>query len=190
MVLSEGRSEHYGVFAALTGSNYSLHPVDCENVTAEQLDDLWYGGQLDSDKVIVYLDEVAALRRRRLEGKLLKIIEETPAIWIASAISLKRTKGKRKGEWTERLSTAMKGRFPIKVGTSYPHSDDLYPWIEARSKEWNITIIQQEETIPEMIRRTWQQPGYLIHMFVEAATRDERTITLSDVLRFNLDSAD
>lgn len=186
----EGRAPHNGIFAALSGSEYSFHPIDCENVTVEELEALQYDGELDSDKVIVYLDEVGALRRRRLEGKLLKLVDETPAIWIASAITLKRTQGKRKGEWTERLSKEMRGRFPIKVGTALPHPDDLYQWILARTQEWNITILEEEVTVPAMIERSTRRVGYLIHMFTEAATRTERTISSEDVARFNLDSAD
>ena len=188
--LREGRAPHNGVFAAITGSEYSFHPIDCENVTIEELDALRFDGELDSDKVIVYLDEVGALRRRRLEGKLLKLIDETPAIWIASAISVMRTQGKRKGEWTERLSKEMRGRFPIKVGTAHPHPDDLYGWIVERSRAWNITIVEPETTIPAMIRRTRCRVGYLIHIFAVAATRSDRTIRLDTVEGFNLDSVD
>ena len=174
----------------LCGSDYSLIPIDCENVTSEELRELPYEGKLEGDKVIVYLDEIAALRRRRLEGMLLKLIDETPAIWIASAISLKRTKGARKGELTERMSKEMRGRFAIKVGSSHPHADDLQPWIVARCTEWNITILEPEVTIPEMIRRTCRRAGYLIHIFAEAATRRDRTIGPDDVTGFQLDSTD
>ena len=146
--------------------------------------------ELESDRTIVYLDEVGALRRRRLEGKLLKAIDESHAIWLASAITLKRTRGKRKGEWKERLSKEMRGRFPLKVGTAHPDPQDLYEWIVARSLEWNITIVEPETTIPAMIRRTRCRVGYLIHMFAVAATRSDRTIRPDDVSRFNLDSVD
>ena len=188
--LRDGRTELWGTFKNLCGSDYSLIPIDCENVTSEELRELPYEGKLEGDKVIVYLDEIAALRRRRLEGMLLKLIDETPAIWIASAISLKRTKGARKGELTERMSKEMRGRFAIKVGSSHPHADDLQPWIVARCQEWNITILEPEVTIPEMIRRTCRRAGYLIHMFADAATRGDRTIGPDDVTGFELDSTD
>ena len=188
--LGEGRSEHSGVFAALAGSEYSFHTIDCETITAEELAVLRYDDHLEREKTLVYLDEVGALCSRRLEGKLLKMIDESPAVWIASAVRLGRTKGTRKGEWKEGLSEAMKGRFPIKVGTSHPHLSDLHSWIVARSAEWNITILNAEQTIPEMMKRTRQRVGYLIHMFAEAATRCDRTIDLARVDRFNLDSVD
>lgn len=188
--VGDGRTELWGTFKNLSGSEYSLIPIDCETVTSEELRELPYEGKLEGDKVIVYLDEIAALRRRRLEGMLLKLIDETPAIWIASAISLKRTKGTRKGEWTERMSKEMRGRFAIKVGSSHPHADDVQSWIVARCHEWNITILEPEVTIPEMVRWTCRRVGYLIHMLAEAATRAGRSIGPDDVRRFNLDSQD
>ena len=188
--IGDGTTEKWGVFRNLCGSEYSLIPIDCENVTSEELRELPYEGKLDGDKVIVYLDEIAALRRRRLEGMMLKVIDETKATWVASAISLKRTQGAKKGEWTERMSKEMRGRFPIKVGTALPHPDDLYQWIVARSQEWNITILQEEMTIPAMIKRTQLRVGYLIHIFAWAATKSDRTIGPDDVNGFNFDSTD
>jgi len=188
--VGDGRTEVWGMFKNLSGSDYSLIPIDCETVTSEELRELPHEGKLEGDKVIVYLDEIAALRRRRLEGMLLKLIDEAPAIWIASAISLKRTKGSRKGEWRERMSKEMRGRFAVKAGSSHPHANDLHHWIVTRCQEWNITILEPEVTIPEMIRRTCRRVGFLIHMLAQAATRTARSIGPEDVRRFNLDSED
>lgn len=189
-MLGEARTSHYGLFAAISESQYGFHPIDCENVTAEELDILRMEGDLEKSTTLVYLDEVAVLRSRRLEGKLLKLIDESKATWIASAISLKKKKGKRKGEWVDRLSTEMKGRFAIKIGTSLPNYDDLYQWIEDRCRDWNIHIIESEKTIPEMIKRTQRRVGYVIHMLAFAATRSERVFTHDDVISFNLDTLD
>jgi len=188
--VGEARSSHHGLFSAISGTEYGFHPIDCENVTAEDLENLRLEGDLEKPTTLVYLDEVSVLRSRRLEGKLLKLIDESKATWIASAISLKKKKGKRKGEWTERLSTEMKGRFAIKMGTSLPHSDDLTQWIEDRCRDWNIHIIESEKTIPEMIKRTQRRVGYVIHMLAYAATGSERELTYDDVVSFNLDTLD
>jgi hypothetical protein len=189
--LGEGRTVHNGVFAAMCGSEYSYHPIDCENVTAEELDALTYDGGLDSDKAIVYLDEVGALRRRRLEGKVLKLADETPAIWIASAITVRPKKElRRKAPPVVRLSEELRGRFPVKIGTSHPHPDDIHDWIVDRCREWNIIILDEEVTIPAMIKRTRRRVGYLIHLLAFAATKANRTLSLDDVLGFNFDAAD
>lgn len=186
----EGRTVHAGVFTAITGSEYAFYPVDCETVTADELDLLHSEVEVENETTIIYLDEVAALRRRRLEGRLLKVIDESEAIWIASAISLKRKKGKRKGEWTEQLSKEMKGRFAIKVGTSLPHPDDLCTWIAERARAWKVQIIDPETTIPLMVKRSRCRVGYVVNMFAEAATRSDRSIGPDDVLGFNLDTED
>ena len=187
---AEGRTVHAGVFTAITGSEYSFYPVDCETVTADELDSLHAEVEAENETTIIYLDEVAALRRRRLEGRLLKVIDESEAIWIASAISLKRKKGSRKGEWTERLSKEMKGRFAIKVGTSLPHPDDFRIWIEAIARDWEIRIIDPETTIPLMVKRSRCRVGYVVNMFSAAATRNDRAIGPNDVKGFNLDTED
>jgi hypothetical protein len=187
---AEGRTVHAGVFTAITGSEYSFYPVDCETVTADELDSLHTEVKFENETTIIYLDEVAALRRRRLEGRLLKVIDETEAIWIASAISLKRKKGSRKGEWTERLSKEMKRRFAIKVGTSLPHPDDFYTWIEGRARAWEIVILEPATTIPLMVKRSRCRVGYVVNMFSAAATRNDRSIGPNDVKGFNLDTED
>jgi hypothetical protein len=156
----------------------------------DELEALRIDGDLHEEKTIVYLDEVAALRTRRLEGRLLKLIDESPAIWIASAISLKRKKGSRKGEWKDRLSKEMKGRFAIKVGTSSPDENDLHQWIEDRCVDWNLTILDPEATIPLMISRTEKRVGYVIHMLAYAASRDNRDLSYDNVKQFNLDTTD
>ena len=189
-LLGEARTAHFGLFSRLTETEYGFHPINCAKVTAQELDELEVEGELYSEKTIVYLDEIAILRKRRLEDRLLKLIDESEATWIASAISVQRKKGKRKGEWTERLSTEMRGRFPIKAGTSLPHPDDLCQWIKARCSEWNIRIHDPSETLPLMAKRTDQRVGYVIHMLAYAATKSTRDLSPREVKEFNLDTTD
>ncbi len=189
-LLGEARSAHFGLFSRLTETEYGFHPINCAKVKVEDFDELEIEGELYSEKTIVYLDEVAILRKRRLEDRLLKLIDESEATWIASAISVQRKKGKRKGDWTERLSTEMRGRFPIKAGTSLPHPDDLCEWIVERCADWNIMIHDPAVTLPLMAERTGQRVGYVIHMLAYAATKLARDLTPEEVRRFNLDSTD
>lgn len=189
-LLGEARSAHFGLFSRLTETEYGFHPINCAKVKVEDIDELEIEGELYSEKTIVYLDEVALLRNRRLEDRFLKLIDESEATWIASAISLQRKKGKRKGEWTERLSTEMRGRFAIKAGTSLPHPDDLCEWIAERCAEWNIKIHDPKVTLPLMTERTGQRVGYVIHLLAYAATKPARDLTAEEVRTFNLDSTD
>lgn len=189
-MLEDGNTVHAGVFSALTGSEYDFYPIDCEKVTGAELDDLYKEVCIEKENTIIYLDEVAALKRRRLEGTLLKWVDESKAIWIASAISLKRKKGKQKGEWKEKMSKEMRGRFSIKVGTSNPHPDDLEDWIKERSEVWGITIIDPESTIPEMVARTRCRVGYVMNIFTWASTKTNRTIDPVEFEKFNFDVTD
>jgi hypothetical protein len=187
---ADGRPAENGIFAALCYSQYSIFPIDCENVTAEYLDGLRQESEMESDKTVVILDEVAALGRRRLEGKLLKLIDESQAIWIASAISLKRKKGSRKGEYTERLSLEMRARFAVKLGTSLPHPETLKLWIVERAADWNITILNPDITIQLMVTRSQCRVGFLLHLFAYAAALPDRSIRPVDVELFNFDVTD
>jgi len=61
----------------MSGSVYSFHPIDCENVTTEELDALRYDGELDSDKVIVFhVQAQAALSHLDIRQYVGKFLEE------------------------------------------------------------------------------------------------------------------
>ncbi|TWT60824.1 hypothetical protein [Rubinisphaera italica] len=184
------KNSHWGGFRALSGSEYEYFAVDCENITKAELEDLKKNSRLYTEKTIVYLDEVAALRRRGLEGTLLKTIDESDATWFATAIKLKREREAKKKGWTVHLSQDILNRFALKVGTSVPHTDDLRLWIEERCLEWNLKIEEPDETIPLMMKRTNKIVGHVIKMLALAASNRNRTLTLQDVRKFNLDALD
>lgn len=185
----EGRNSHLGLFAAIVDSRYSFVPIDCETVTAEQLKRLNLDVDLESRRTIIYLDEVAALGRRELENILLKPIDESPCIWIASAITVKKKNRRGVVRKTEGLSLPMLGRFAVKVGTSLPRSEELQAWILERCQEWQIEIVAPETTIPRMIARTAHRVGYIVHMLAVAASRGRR-IDPDMVEGFNLGPVD
>jgi|GEM_PF-2535978 DNA polymerase III, gamma/tau subunits len=189
-VTDQGRTNHVFLHSQGVNSEYSFHPIDCETVTPDDLENLYLDSKLYSNKTLIHLDEIAALRRRNLEGRLLKMVDESHAVWIASAISLKATTGRRKGQWVERLSKEMRARFPIKVGTSHPHPDDLPLWIEDRCRAWNISIADKEHTIPAMINKTECRVGFITHLFAAAASRSDRTISPELVSNFKFDVVD
>lgn len=170
----EGREAQVGMFSAVVNGRYSFLPINCETVTAEQLKRLHEVVDLENVRTIIYLDEVAALGRRELENILLKPIDESPCIWIASAITV--TKPNRRGKLrkTEGLSVPMQGRFAVKVSTSLPSFEELQNWIVDRCREWEIEIVEAERTVPRMIVRTRHRVGYIIHMLAVAASRGRR----------------
>jgi DNA polymerase III delta prime subunit len=188
-LVDEGRCSHTGIFSALCESEYEFLPIDCWNVTKQYLQSLWEVIDLDSDRSVIYLDEVAALGRRDLEPYVLKPIDESRAVWIASAITVRRSNRKGKARYTEGLSIPIQGRFGIKVGTSLPSVTELTTWIQDRCRDWKIEILDSNETVPLMIKRTGGRVGYVIH-FLSAAAAQGRRIDPDMVIRFNLGPQD
>jgi len=186
----QGRTDHGWLFSSLAGSEYSFFPVDCGRVTVDQLENLDDHIDLESNKSIIYLDEIAAIKERKLERHLRKVVDESPAIWFGSAISLKRKRSRKTGKIVEKISEEMMLRFPTKVGTSFPHPVDLEAWLEDRCRAWNISIADKEQTIPEMISRAKYRVGVLLHLFTNAAMRSDRTISLELVRNHNFSAKD
>lgn len=173
--LNGERHSHSGVFAACTGSAYTFKVIDCETVSGQELLELPQELNLDDRKTIIYLDEVAALGRRGLESLLLKPIDESYAIWLASAIKVKQIVSK-KGKALDRnsLSFPVLGRFTFKVGTSSPSIGALTQWIKDRAQDWNIIIEEEVLSIPLMIKISERRVGFLILIFAAAASRGRR----------------
>ena len=188
-LVQEGRFSHTGLFRALCRSEYEFHPIDCENVTKEHLQSLWEVIDVESDRSVIYLDEVAALGRRGLEPYILKPIDESRAVWIASAITVRIRNRRGKVRCTEGLSIPMLGRFGIKVGTSLPSVVELTSWITDRCHDWKIDIVEPDQTIPLMAKRTGNRVGYVIHFLAAAAARG-RKIDPDMVAGFNLGPQD
>ena len=186
--------EHTGLFKELAGSKYSFVQIDCENVSPETLKTLPDHIQWDDERLIVYLDEVSALGRRNLDRLMLKPIDEWSCVWIASAKSVvergllgKRTK-------VAGLSEDVRGRFSKKSGTAVPSNDELAPWIKKRCQEWVISIENEAETIPLLMKRAHNLIGYVKQPIVIAASRGSTLVTrvlrLSDVRSFNFEALD
>lgn len=197
------RYGHTGVFAALTGSIYNFKVIDCERVSREELLNLPLELDLDNPRTIIYLDEVAALGHSGLESLLLKPIDESRAIWLASAIKVRQTTNKvrqttnkarqitnkEKVKPRTGLSLPMQGRFGIKVGTTLPSDAELTQWIKDRCDEWEIIIIEEEVSILLIIAITNRRVGYVIHILAAAATRG-RIIDPDWLKEFNISPED
>ncbi len=186
--LTNARESLYGLFGIMAAANSSYFAVDCETVTMEELRQLIVDVFDESATALVYLDEVAALGRRGLDTVLLKAIDETPAIWIASAITVrKREKGRVKR--TPGLSDPMLARFAVKEGTSLPREPELAAWIKERCKEWKIAIDQEQQTIPLLIKRSRHRVGLVILVLSVAASQGRR-LTLELAEGFDFQAAD
>lgn len=185
--MADGILHQTGLFAAC--SNFEVHSLDCENLTSVDIEEFLREVNLQSETIIVYLDEVAALGRRGLERKLLKPIDESEATWIGSSVSVKRVQGKRKGEWVEQLSPEMRRRFGLRLATGQPTKAQLEGWILDRVRDWEISI-ESLDVVSLLTERSRQLVGEVTHVLSKAASRSDRLLSLSDVREFRFDAAD
>jgi hypothetical protein len=135
---------------------------------------------------VVYLDEVAALGRRGLEGILLKPIDELPVIWFATAITVKKVDEQGRVKRTAGLSKPMRGRFSVKVGTALPGEEELTEWTRERCHAWQIAI-DKEETVALLVKRSNRRVGHVIHVLARAASED-RVLSYDLVHRHSFDA--
>ncbi|MGQ9762682.1 MAG: hypothetical protein ACUVQH_12310 [Thermogutta sp.] len=187
--VDEARHSHLGLFSAVAGSSYSYIPIDCQTVTHDYLLKLPETIELEQGRTVIYLDEVAALGRRGLDSVLLKPIDESPSIWIASGITVTRRTKKAGQRKSEGLSAPMRGRFAIKIGTALPGSDELAAWIRERCRDWEIDVEQEVKCIPLLVERSAHRVGHVVHVLADAAARG-RTLSLDRVKGFNFDAVD
>ena len=187
--LMNARATLNGLFSIMAGSRCSYFAVDCETVTVEELKQLTLDANSESATSLVYLDEVAALGRRGIDTFMLKAIDETPAIWIASAIAVRKGNAKASVKRIPGLSDPMLARFAVKEGTALPLEPELTAWIKERCKTWEIAIEKEEQTIPLLIKRSRHRVGMVILVLAVAASRGRR-LGPDDVAGFDFQAAD
>lgn len=188
--MREARNAHTGLFSVMTDSGYSFVPVDCQTVTPDDLRKILQESNLEDMRTVIYLDEVAALGRRGIEETLLKPIDESPCIWIASAITV--NKPTRKGQSKVRidgLSAPMQARFAVKVGTALPTDRALSRWIEERCRDWEIAVEKPEIVIPALMKGSGHRVGYVVLALADAAARGRR-LTPAQITAFNFGAPD
>lgn len=183
--VEEGRFAHYGIVRNAFESDYGFFVVDCENVSKAELLRIGYDADLNTPKTIILYDEVAALGRRGLDDSLKKIVDESRAISVATAVSVKKRIWQGRGEKVEGLSFQMLGRF-LKEGTSYPGNQELTNWIVERCLDWEIEIVDPAAVIPMIIKRTGSRVGFVIH-FLAAAAANGRRLDLELASSLHLD---
>ncbi len=168
--VGNARWEHSGAFKE-SPEGYGFVAIDCLTVTRERLNGLTSEVDLESLKTIVYLDEVQALGERNLEGSLLKLMDESPATFIASAIALREpaASGLALG-----LTPPMLDRFHVKAGTWCPDDAELRQWIEDRCRAWAIELEAPGQTLDLVVRRSENVVGRAMTFLVNAAHRGRR----------------
>lgn len=187
--VKEARKAHTGLYSVMTESGYSFVPIDCQTVNPEELREVLRNADLENLRTVIYLDEVAALGRRGIETSLLKPIDESPCIWIASAITVNKSARKGQAARVDGLSTPMQARFAVKIGTALPTVRELTQWVKDRCKEWEITIEQPDLVLPTLLKGSGHRVGYVVLALADAAARGRR-LTPDQISRFNFGSPD
>ena len=187
--IGDVRGSHVGLFAGAAQSTFGYIAIDAETVSKNDLLALANDVEANNSNTLIYIDEVRAMESRGLVGTMLKVFDESPATFLASAIT---TKGPI---WTGRrtkiqgIPEAMLARFLLK-GTSLAAAPEVTRWMIDRSVEWHIPIVDPEITIPLVLRRTGHRVGYILHFFATAASTRERRLTSDIAKNVNLTSPD
>lgn len=183
--VGEGRFAHYGAFRNAFESDFGFLVVDCENVSKDELLAIKNDVDLSNPKTIVLYDEVSALGRRGLDDCLKKIVDESYATSIFTAVSVKKRLWQGRREKVEGLSYQILGRF-LKEGTSFPGTVELTNWIIQRCVDWEIELVDAGTVIPVIIKRTGSRVGFVMH-FLAAAAANGRRLDLELARTLHLD---
>lgn len=89
-----------------------------------------------------------------MDERLLKPLEDFPAIWIASSANVKSN-----GDDRHRLDKMFQNRFTFRITTELSDLDQLVIWLAERDHEWGIRVELPEVTLPRPAERCHQVPG-------------------------------
>ncbi len=165
----------------------SIYIVNCACTNEKELDDIVNKVRVDDGMVkIIYLDEVHRLRRRNLDERLLKPLEDTKAIWLASSAYVK----KDHVDDSSKLDPMFQNRFSFRLITSPPNVAKLTQWLGKRCIEANIGVEEPtKETLTIVARRSNCIPGLALQVLNRAVKSRGRTLTkqLAEEFCFSLD---
>lgn len=174
-----------GAEEARTPVRYSYRPIDCTRITERELEEVLLSLRADDHVVrVIYLDEVHRLSRRFMDERLLKPLEDFPAIWIASSANIGVDPGTNAG-----LEKMFQNRFTYRLSTEKPTSDEMVIWLAERCAEFGIQIDDPLSTLMQLARRSHQNPGMAIQVLNKAHKSRTRLLsrTLVDKHVFDFD---
>lgn len=158
---------------APTPVRYHYRPIDCTRISEAELERVLSELRVnDGNLRIVYLDEVHRLARRSMDEKLLKPLEDFPAIWLASSAYVKRHAGD--GHSLEKM---FQNRFTFRLSTEKPSRSELILWLAERCHEWNIPVETPEKTLERLAERCRHVPGMALQILNKAHKKRSRLLT-------------
>jgi len=165
----------------------SIYVVNCATTTERELDDIVGKVRVDDGMVkIVYLDEVHRLSRRNLDERLLKPLEDTKAIWLATSAYVK----KDKIDDSSKLDPMFQNRFSFRLTTSPPSVKKLAQWLAQRCIEANLKVDEPTKDILTIVaERSKCIPGLALQVLNRAVKSRDRMLTkkLAEEFCFSLD---
>lgn len=169
------RFSEYGLFPLLNiwtqeREPINYFPVNCGEVTESMLRDIVNAATQCNGRIVIYLDEVHRLVRRRMDHALLIPLEEADAVWIASTA------------YPRELDEMFHRRFAAKVNTTLPDSPELVAFLQERCREWGIDVDAQS-TLESLARRSRRVPSAAISVIAVAAGKPSRRLCLDDIER-------
>jgi hypothetical protein len=170
----------------LRPTRFHFLPLDCTRLDADDLERILTRVSVDDETLrVVYLDEVHRLNRRSLDERLLKPLEHSRAIWIASSAYVKKG-GDADGK---RLEKMFQNRFTYRIDTQKPTVQELAVWLAERCEEWGIHCDDPKAALTRLAQRSNQIPGMALQVLNKAHKRRSKLLTsqMVDQHIFDLD---
>jgi len=172
---------------APTPVRYHYLPLDCTSLSESELDRILHRIRIDDQNLrIIYLDEVHRLSRRFMDERLLKPLEDFPAIWIASSAIVKKDSDAN----GTRLDKMFQNRFTYRIETQKPTVEELTLSLAERCEEWSIRCDDPEPTLTRLAERSSQIPGLALQVLNKAHKRRSKLLTREMVERHVFDFDD
>lgn len=159
---------------APTPIRYLYLSLDCTQLSESELDKCVMKVRVDDDNLrVIYLDEVHRLSRRFLDERLLKPLEDFPAIWIASSANVKKDHVADKSK----LDDMLQNRFSFLISTEKPSVPELSRWLAQRCNDFGICCEASHETLTRLAQRSNRVPGMALHVLNQAHKRRSKLLT-------------
>ncbi|WP_254511399.1 hypothetical protein [Anatilimnocola floriformis] len=178
---------------APTPVRYHYLPLDCSRFSESELEQILLKLRVKDENLrVVYLDEVHWLARRSMDDKLLKPLEDFPAIWIASSAYVKRDDrdGESNNHEAASLEKMFQNRFSFRITTTKPDLGELIVWLAERCHEWGIQVETPKKTLERLAERSHQVVGMALQVINKAHKKRSKLLTLAMVEEHTFDLDD
>ena len=152
---------------------FHYFPVDCTRVSEADLESILFRVRVDDQALkVVYLDEVHRLGRRFMDERLLKPLEDSRAIWIASSAYLK----KQEDEGARKLDKMFQNRFTFRIDTQKAPVEEFAVWLARRCEAFGITCDDPKRILIRLAERANQLPGMALQVLNKAHKRRSKLL--------------